>query len=157
MSDKHVLIRKAEPKDWQIIQKLNFGMYSHQTQFDPYLDMDEPFTKESIKDYKDDVSNPKKCALIAEIAGKPVGYLVGEKTKMSYRKLTLAEINHMAVNEKYRCQGIGSKLMDQFRAWCYKNNIDRIKAVAYYQNTDTVKFYSKQGLKPEGIILEGKV
>src|SRR3989344_859054 len=105
-----IKIRRSEFKDWQIIQKLNFGMYAHQAQFDPYLDMDEPFSKESVKDYQDDVSNPKKCVFIAEIDGQSVGYLVGEKTKINYRKLVLGEINHMAVDEKYRGHGIGSKL-----------------------------------------------
>lgn len=152
-----MVIRKAEPKDWQIIQKLNFGMYSHQAQFDPYLDMAEPFTDNSIKEYKDDASNPEKCSLIAEIDGQPVGYLVGARLNVSYRKLKLAEINHMAVDEKYRGQGIGSKLIAQFKIWCQGRKIDKIKATAYYHNTETIKFYQKHGLKPEGIILEGKI
>jgi ribosomal protein S18 acetylase RimI-like enzyme len=155
--ENNVIIRKAQSKDWQIIQKLNFGMYPHQAQFDPYLNMDEPFTEQSIREYKDDASNPEKCSLIAEIDGKPVGYLVGSKLTFSYRKLKLGEINHMAVNELYRGQGIGSKLVDQFRQWCKKNKLDKITTTAYYHNTDTVKFYEKPGLKPEGIILEGKV
>lgn len=154
---KKVIIRNAESGDWQTIQKLNFGMYPHQAQFDPYLDMAEPFTDNSIKEYKDDASNPEKCSLIAEIDGQPVGYLVGSKLAFSYRKLKLGEINHMAVDKAYRGQGIGSKLVDEFRQWCKKNKLDKISATAYYDNVATVKFYEKHGLKPEGVILEGKV
>ncbi|MDZ7587102.1 MAG: GNAT family N-acetyltransferase [Patescibacteria group bacterium] len=152
-----IVIRKAQSNDWQTIQQLNFGMYPHQAQFDPYLDMDEPFTPQSIKEYKDDASNPEKCSLIAEINGEAVGYLVGSKLIVSYRKLRLGEINHMAVSEKFRGQGIGSKLVEEFRHWCKKNNLEKISATAYYANTETINFYQKHGLKPEGIILEGKI
>lgn len=155
--ENKVTIRKASPADWQIVQQLNANMYPHQAQFDPYLDMEEPFTKDSVESYKDDVSSPEKCCLIAEVKGKPVGCLLGSKLKLVFRTITVGEINYMSVNEEYRSQGIGSKLVDGFRAWCRKNGLKLMSATAYYHNTATVKFYQKHGLKPEGVILEGEV
>lgn len=150
-------IRKAEPEDWKIIQRLNREMYDDNKQYDPYLDLDEPYSVKGTKGYQESTRRTDNCVLIAEVDGEAIGYLVGERKEMSYRTNKIAEIDHMAVSPKFQSQGIGAKLVNEFKEWARNYGFTHIYVNAYAGNERAIVFYKKQGLVPIDVSLEGKL
>lgn len=72
-----------------------------------------------------------------------IGYLAGHVSKGPiYRTLeSVAEIQNMLVVDAYRGQGVGSKLVEQFCAWCAEQGIAQITIDALAANPEAVEFY----------------
>lgn len=157
ISTMNINIRKSTKDDWQIVQKLNFELYENSYQFDKYICSDDPLSDKSTKEFQDDVVNPNKFCMIAEIDGKSVGYLVGSENNLPWRTNRRGEINHMSVSREYRSHGIGTKLVVEFKKWCIERGITHLAATTYYDDSKARKFYEKQGLKPIEITLEGLI
>ena len=152
-----VKIRKSTKDDWQIVQKLNFELYKNSYQFDKYMDPDDPHSDKSTKEFQDDVINPNKFCMIAEIDGKSIGYLVGSENNLPWRTNRRGEINHMGVSAEYRSHGIGTMLVNEFKKWCLKKGMTHIAATTYFADNQARHFYEKQGMKPIDISLEGPI
>lgn len=153
----NINIRKSTKDDWQIIQKLNAEVYENSLQFDSYMNPDDPNTIESSKGFQDDVMNPSKHCLIAEINNEPIGYLVGTENNLSWRTNRRGEIIHMGVSPKYRSQGVGTMLVARFKKWCIEKGITHLAATTYFNDSKARRFYEKQGLMPIDLTLEGLI
>lgn len=152
-----VKIRKTNPEDWKIIQKLNNQVFLADSPHDQHLNLNWPFQKQGIDYYKKVTSSNKYFCIIAEIDNQPVSYLVGMEQNYSYRSNRAAEIENMGTLPSYRSKGIGSKLVAVFKEWCKHKEITHIRVSAYSQNKQAIKFYKKHGLQPIDIIFEGKI
>jgi len=72
-----------------------------------------------------------------------------------WRKITTkAKMESFFVLEKYRGQGIGTKLNNAFNKWCKENNVKLIKVVVTAQNEAATRFYRKAGFKDYELTLE---
>ena len=151
------MIKKAQPNDWKIIQKLNNEVFEHSKIFDKHLNLEWPFLKQGTEYYKIATSSDKYFSIIAEIDGKPVAYLVGKEKNYEYRNNKVGEIDNMGTSPKFRSKGIGSQLVNEFKKWCKSKGITYISACTYYESSRVIRFYKKQGLKPIDINLEGKI
>ena len=152
-----VTLRKSKSEDWKIIQQLNAEVYENSIKFDPYIIPNDPFTKESEVDYQQSVSDPTKFCMIAEIAGKPVGYLFGGEHNYSYRSNRRGEIFHMGISPLYRSHGIGTILIAKFKKWCSEQKLTHIGVNTYFNDLKGRNFYEKQGLKPIDVTLGGPI
>ncbi len=150
-----VTYRKSEQSDWKIVQKLNSEVFEHCGQFDLYLDQNDPYKHESEENYQQLVIDPDKFCVIAELDGKPVGYLAGGESNFPYRNNRRGEILHMGVSPSARSMGIGSHLVSEFKTWCKEKGLTHIAVNAYFSDDDVRNFYEKQGMKPIDITFEG--
>jgi len=154
---KNLKIHPAKPSDWPIIQKLNHEVFIDNAQYDQYEQVDWPLSEEGIDYYKQATTQKKYCCLIAEVDKQPVGYLIGIAKDFNYRVNKTAEIENMGVSPNFRSKGIGAKLISRFAQWAKARGFTHIFVDAYYQNSQAIKFYQKQGLNPFGLSLEGKI
>lgn len=150
-------IRKTKPSDWKIIQHLNNKVFENGAQYDDQLNLKWPFSKQGIAYYKKVVKDPKYFCRIAEINGKPVSYIVGMENNFSYRNNKVGEIDNMGTLPDFRSQGIGTKLVKKFKAWCTKQGVTHIKVCTYFQSKRAINFYKKHDLLPIDITLEGRI
>lgn len=152
-----IFIRQAHPQEWRTIQKLNCKVFESNLQYDPYLNLKWVFSKSAENIYKKAVSHPRGCCFIAFIDQESIGYLVGSEKCVDYRSVITAEINHIGVLPEYRSQGIGSKLVAEFRKWCKQKGFGTIYVNSYFRNQKGIEFYKKQGFQEIDISLEMRV
>ncbi len=150
-------IRSAKLGDLKRIQKLNLKLFEiEKRKYDPTLSLKWSFGKEGTEYYKGRITEEDGCVLLAEVKGKIVGYLAGGIVRVgSYRKVgKLAEIENMFIEEKYRNQGIGSKLVEKFLDWAKIKKVERVKVAAFALNYKALRFYKKHGFKEREVVLE---
>ncbi|MBU1085683.1 GNAT family N-acetyltransferase, partial [Patescibacteria group bacterium] len=98
-----------------------------------------------------------KPCFIAKLDDKPIGYLNGYQKNQGHRTIKTAEIENVAVLPSHQSQGIGSQLINEFKAWCKQKNITHLWVNVYSKNKRAIKLYKKLGLKPIDISFEGKI
>ena len=153
----NVTIRKAKPEDWETVQRLNHEVIEDNAQYEDALVVGWSFSDEGTAYFKKVTSSPEYCGLIAEVDGKLVGYLAGTEKKFPYRNIRVAEIGDMGVSSKYWSNGIGEKLVMEYRKWAKEHGFDRLYVNAYCKNEKAIAFYKKCVLNPIDISLEGPV
>lgn len=150
-------IRKATIKDLKTIQELNHKLFKKEyAEFDQTLNCDWTYGSIGTKKFRERITKDDRCALVAIIGGKIVGYLVGSiAEKETYRNVKrLAELGNMYILRDYQRFGIGTKLFNEFFSWCRSRKATRLKVVAFVQNTQAINFYRKNGFKDYNITLE---
>jgi|GEM_PF-2124979 ribosomal protein S18 acetylase RimI-like enzyme len=155
--NQQINIRKATPKDWKIIQKLNHQAMTANFQYDDHHKPDWEFAEKGEKFFKKIVDDQKQFCLIAMLDKKPVGYLNGYQKIQGHRNIKIAEIENVAVIPPHQSQGIGSQLITKFKKWCQQKNITHLYVSVYFTNKRAVNLYNKLGLKPIDIGLEGRI
>jgi len=153
-------IRKAKLTDLKAIQELNLKLFKKEAkEYDPTLSLEWTFGRSGTEYFKERITEEDGCVLVAEVKGKIVGYLAGGITETdSYRKVgRLAEIENMFVEEEYRNQGIGGKLIQKFLDWAKRQKVERVKVVAFALNYKALRFYRKHGFKEYEVVLEKEV
>lgn len=149
-----VTIRTGNKNDWQDVQRLNVCVYKANKQYDPHLDMQRPTSDVGSAFYQKQLSDSDTLCLIAELGGQAVGYIIGGKRELAYRKLNSAEIYHMGVAPEHRSQGIGSKLLAAFKKLCKEKGFDSVFVSVYFKNKQGIGFYEKSGFAPIDLGLE---
>src|SRR4030042_336192 len=140
-----VRIRKAKPEDWKIIQKLNYEVDKEIWKYDAHFNINHPYDTNQY--YKDVVSKNEFFTLIAEVNGKPIAYFIGKENNLSYRTNKVGEIDNIGTLEKYRSLGIGTQLVNRFKAWCIKKGLTHIAAYTYVESKRAIAFYERMGMK----------
>lgn len=150
-------IRTATIRDLGAIQELNNRLFEKEhDEYDKSLVVGWPFKEEGKSYFSGRITGEDGLALVAEVEGKIVGYLVGALGKpLSYKKWEkVAELENMFVLKEHRGLGIGAKLTEAFLKWCRDNGAENVKAVAAHQNLKGINFYKKMGFKETEITLE---
>ncbi len=101
-----------------------------------------PWTKKAIAD---SLKNENNVYLVAEYAGKIAGYcgmwgIAGE-----------GQINHVAVTQAYRENGIASKMMKVLIEEGCKKNLTEFTLEVRESNLAAIRLYEKTGFQKEGI------
>ena len=84
----------------------------------------------------------------AAVDGKIVGYLVLYIWDQDEKYFVYPEIGYIGsigVDEKYRCQGIGTQLMHFAENWCKEHNIGEIELDVFAFNDGAARFYERLG------------
>ena len=150
---KNISIRKADLKDLKRIQKLNHELFVLEKQnFDSTLITDWPLSQECEEYFEELIQ--KEYVIVATDNGHIIGYLAGSiNDKCSYSNVQYGEINNMFIDSKYRKQGIGKTLINEFKKYCCEHNIRNLKVVASAKNKNARDFYQKYGFNEFDITL----
>lgn len=144
--------------DLKGIIKLNRELFVHENKnYDKTTDIDWSFSEAHKKYYTKSIQ--KNFAVVALVDNKVVGYLVGTIIKAeSYRNVgKIAELDDMFVSEKFRSEGIGAKLVAEFKKWAKSKKVKRIKVFTSTRNNKAIEFYRRNGFDDYGLILEGEL
>lgn len=110
------------------------------------------------KNYFNKILNDlESYCLIAEDAGKPVGYIIATPWKVNYLKSKYFEIDNMGVSPKYRSRGIGSLLIEECIAWAKTKGYKRMYVNSYFKNTKAVAFYKRNNFTEIDISLQKNI
>ncbi len=150
----NITIKKAESKDWKVIQKLNNDVFESDSKNDDDLDSGWPFSKEGIRYYQSLANGEYGNCVIVWVGEKAVGYAAMSIKDFGYRKSNYVEIENMGVSPEYRSLGIGKKLIEEAKKWAKSQGINKLFVVAYYNNEKAVKFYRREGFEPIGLELQ---
>ena len=60
----------------------------------------------------------------------------------------------MYLQPKYRGQGIGTELVEEFKEWTEEKDADRLRVEASAQNKRAIKFYQENGFEDYTVTLE---
>ncbi len=153
----NVVIRNATPNDWQIIQRLNNEVFKDNAKYDPFIKRNWAFSALGVTYYKKVTRDNSYVTLIAEVDGKPVGYLVGAERRRTYRSLKTAEIDNIGVSPIFRSKGIGKQLVHHFIHWAKSEGFTSLYVNAYDKNVRAIKFYQSLGMKPIDMSLEMRI
>lgn len=107
---------------------------------------------ENIKDdfvitlnYENIYKNDDNYLYFATINGKIVGYLFGYIINDYINKSPVAKLDALYVLKEYRNMNIATKLIEDFKLWCQKNNIAYINVTVWSENIIAKKLYMKHG------------
>ena len=155
MAQENIIIRQATKNDVPTLVRLNHALFLEDAgQRDPFMDLDWPL-KEGEAYFNKHMLSPKSIALLAEIDGKTVGYLIGYLRGVStLRPIQMAELESMFVEKVYRSQTIGEQLVQSFLIWAEKHGAERVSVTAYTANEGAVSFYERQGFLSKSTTLE---
>jgi len=126
-------------------------VYSEWSEFKDVLpkELVEPETHESLIKYFDG-SNKTRKYLIATVANRiPVGACYMDISFLSLRNIRLGD---MIVKNKYRKQGIGSRLVDTVVSFAQQNQCAKVWLWTQKELHDAIRLYEKKGFILEGTI-----
>ena len=147
-----VNIRKAKKSDFDKILKLAKQLYEVELPFDKNLNKDYYNTKKAENNLKKSIKSKKNTFLVAEQDKDLIGYIDGDlidKEGIYINKV--AYIEHLCVSEKYRKQGIGKMLIDEFTRLMKEKDAKFIKLNAFENNIAAISFYKKEEFKEYSI------
>ncbi len=145
-------IRKAKKGDFDKILKLAKELYEAELPFDKNLKKNYYNNKKEIKDLKKSISSRKKTFLVAQQDDDIIGYVDGyliDKEETYIEKV--AYLDHLCVSKKYRKQGIGKILIDEFTKIMKEKSAKFIKLNAFENNVPAVSLYKKENFKEYSI------
>lgn len=93
--------------------------------------------------------NENSVIYIAFINNKVVGYIYGYVTEDIFVKEKTAKLDALYVLEEYRGNKIASKLIEEFKNWCFSKKVKYIEVTAWNDNIDATKIYLKHGFLPK--------
>lgn len=108
-----------------------------------------PQTKKRYKhddgDYITYVVDPDKTVFLIKVDEQIAGQIILRKNWNSY-----AYVEDIAVDTKFRRQGIGEKLISQAKHWAQERNLAGIMLETQNNNVSACKFYEKCGFRLGG-------
>ncbi len=94
--------------------------------------------------------------LLALSGEDAIGYLAGHITgPTALRPVRVAELQSMHVRRARRGQGVGGRLVDEFRGWARYRHAGLVSVAAYAANEGAIRFYQRLGFGPMSVTLEG--
>lgn len=141
-------IRKATPNDIDAITVLNSQLADYHKAIDPYYKSGSE-TKSLFKEYITRIMQNKNATVIVAETDKIIGYALGiiEKAKPFVTPEEIGRISDTFVEEKYRNQGIGKKMVDTLITWFKQEGITRIELSVDSRNEIGVTAWQKLGFK----------
>ena len=150
---KNLIIRNADLKDLEIIQKLNNELFDLELKnYDTTLVKDWAISNEGKKYFEDLINN--HFVVVALLDDEIVGYLAGTiNEKGSYENIQYGEINNMFIKDSYRGYGVGKALVNEFKMYCKSKGINDLIVTASSKNKNAINFYKKNGFEEFNLTL----
>lgn len=126
-------IREAAINDYRDLYCLNKNGLGY--------DYPEDKTKEKLQLV---LNQPADKIFVAELDGKVVGYVHLSAYECIYFD-SLKNVLALVVDENYRKQGVGRKLMEKAEEWAKETGSNGIRLVSGFNRTDAHQFYEHCG------------
>ena len=149
-------IRFAEDRDIPGMIELlkQVGEVHHQIRPDLFRSGAQKYNEAALEELLKDPSRP---IFIADLEGKVAGYcfciLQITENDPVLRDRKVLYIDDLCVDEQIRGKGVASKLYDHTLDYARSLGCQAVTLNVWYGN-DAMKFYEKQGLKPQKIGME---
>jgi ribosomal protein S18 acetylase RimI-like enzyme len=150
-----IRLRQATASDVEAVVALNAALFGEDAgQRDPDVDQAWP-QREGRAYFAGVLADPHSVCYLTTCDDTPVGYLVGRiRLPSPVRPVKVAELESMYVCERFRGQGLGARLVEQFLGWASANQAPRAAVVAYATNRRAIGFYQRVGFQPKRLSLE---
>ena len=144
-------IRKTIINDFNGVINLYKQLFEAEKVFDENIIKTYKIDEKEEKKIKKRIRSRKVIFLVAEIDDKIVGLIDGYIIESIYFKEKIAYLDHLCVDEKYRNNGIGSKLIEKFSDVSKSKGAKYIKLNAFENNIPAVSLYNKYGFEEYSI------
>lgn len=118
---------------------------------------DENINEECIVNslYENFYMNDDVCILLAKYEGKYIGYLFGTIMDIgdAYIK-PQAKLEAMFIDEEYRGNKIGKRLIDEFKLWAKEKGVRYIELTVCNNNISAINLYKISGFKDTKITMQ---
>jgi len=150
-----ISIRKASDSDLKLIQEFGSRLLNFEREnYDSSLDSNWAFSDEAKAKYL--VAIRERYVIIAELDGRAVGFLIGSVATPkpgNARPIKQAMLQNIYVDSSQRGIGVGKRLVEEFKAYCKGENVDRINVSVMAANKVAISMYEKVGFSPRSINL----
>ena len=150
-------IRKVNINDYDDVANLYTQLFDAEKGFDDNIVDTYTIDEKVEKIIKKRIKSRKEIFLVAEIDNKIVGLIDGYIIESICYKEKVAYLDHLCVDEKYRNNDIGSKLIDEFSKKVEKKGAKYIKLNAFEENIPAVSLYTKYGFEKYSIYYMKKI
>lgn len=137
-------VRRANKGDAKILNSFLTKLICDEKKYD--VNINDECIVTSL--YEELILDDNNCILIAENENDIIGYLYGYLVDIGDAYLnSKAWIEAMFVECKYRNAGVGSLLIDSFKAWSKSKNVKYIELKVCNGNKNAIYLYDKKGFK----------
>ena len=142
----NIIIRKSIKEDIPYINELFVQMVKtvnsrmKNAGVEPYIDLEQGFEKGYLDSF---YINDDNVIFVAEDNSKVIGFISINK----YSEEDYIYLDDYCVDEKYRGQGIGSKLINAAFEFAKSNKINQVLTHVENANKESIKFYKNKGFK----------
>lgn len=153
---KNFSIRKAVWEDLSNIKEIKkeaHGLYVNERP-DIYQESELLYTEHFLKSF---FKNGQKVILVALFEKEVVGYGFIECINVQLPMMIerqYAYIHDFAVSEKFRRQGIATRLLSSITEYARENGASRIELAVHLFSREAIAFYEKSGFYPRAIRME---
>ncbi len=138
------MVRRASKDDLTILNEMINKLYKYETSFNSNSNFDFKFDN-YFNEYK--IDSDTDIILVYECDGLITGYIHASK-KFDKQAFDVEYIvRTIFVDEQYRNNGIGSKLMNNVISILKNRGIKYLDVECYSDNIKSLKFYEKYGFK----------
>lgn len=149
-------IRRGVPSDLENILALDRALITYDSTFDPSLDANWSETGEAKTFYLKRLSHREGLVLVADNNECLCGFLVGAEVEAATyrRRMRIAEVECLFIDEAYRGQKIASELLARFSDWSREIGADTVRVTVSARNQGARRFYEKQGFSDYDVVME---
>lgn len=153
-----IKIRKAKSSDINCIEQLETELQKHEKLNYPVRKSAEVYGPIAAQNMIESMKNNELDIFIAELFEENkiicVGLIAGHKSNETCDETDSYYIEDLAVAEKYRGIGIGTKLLDFMKKFAKKNGYPRLSIGVLASNNRVLEYYIRYGFKTYGIEME---
>ncbi|KXA89483.1 hypothetical protein AKJ57_05270 [candidate division MSBL1 archaeon SCGC-AAA259A05] len=152
---KNISFRKAERSDLNELMRLweEFLDYNLQSIENSkkrrWMELTEDASEKSRSHFKNQIEQDDNLVLLAEKDNEIIGYIVAslEERPPIFKKRKLGKLNELFVNQDYRNEGLGKKLVENAKDWLKDKGVNLLKVRILEANKKANKFWKSRGFK----------
>ncbi len=149
-----VTIRLATEGDYASVERIMKQVHAMHVGWRPDIYKDiEPILPRNI--YLEHLE--RQQVLVADLDGETVGLVICLERHISggpVQERKVLYVDSMAVEERYRGQGIGHKLFDHVRGLCREKKYDGLELQVNARNAEARAMYEKYGFTEKSVNME---
>lgn len=152
-----MLIRTAKKDDFEQIDKMFHHLYSLHIENRPDIFNDNGYPY-SLKWFTKIIKDKNSITLVYEDNGEICGFCFGKiNSKATPTLKTIADIDDIFVDDKYRKKGIATLLYKEFEQIAKQSGAYQVRLCLWSFNREAEAFYRKMGMNEQRVIMEKNI